>query len=42
MCRSTARTPKQCSRIANGVILKSNLDVDKLEAAFAKIAMAIR
>lgn len=38
LCRSTNRTPKQCKRIALGVVLPVNLSVDELEAELAKIA----
>jgi hypothetical protein len=38
LCRSGGRTPKECRRIASGVILPPNLTLDQIEARFAKIA----
>jgi Collagen triple helix repeat (20 copies) len=38
LCRSGGRSPKQCDRIAAGVILSPNLTLDEIEARLGKIA----
>lgn len=38
LCRSESRSPRQCGRIAAGVVLPHRLTVDQLEAQFARIA----
>jgi hypothetical protein len=38
LCRSEGRTPKQCQRIANGIILPPSLTLDEIRARFGKIA----
>jgi Collagen triple helix repeat (20 copies) len=40
LCRSEGRTPRQCRKIANGIVLSPQLNLDQLDARLARISDA--